>query len=191
MEDIEKIKKEVKSILSEKRYIHSIGVMERAKELAKIYNEDEKKAELIGIVHDIAKEMTKEEMIEYAKKNNIEIDEIEKENPSLLHGKIGADICQKKYGFSKDMLNAIKYHTTGNKNMTTLDKIIYLADKTENNRTYDDLEYAKKLSDNNLNEAMMYCLNIVISSNVEKNRLIHLDTIIARNEILMEINKEK
>ena len=191
MEDIEKIKKEVKSILSEKRYIHSIGVMERAKELAKIYNEDEKKAELIGIVHDIAKEMTKEEMIEYAKKNNIEIDEIEKENPGLLHGKIGADICQKKYGFSKDMLNAIKYHTTGNKNMTTLDKIIYLADKTENNRTYDDLEYAKKLSDNNLNEAMMYCLNIVISSNVEKNRLIHLDTIIARNEILMEINKEK
>ena len=191
MEDIEKIKKEVKSILSEKRYIHSIGVMERAKELAKIYNEDEKKAELIGIVHDIAKEMTKEEMIEYAKKNNIEIDEIEKETPGLLHGKIGADICQKKYGFTKDMLNAIKYHTTGNKNMTTLDKIIYLADKTENNRTYDDLEYAKKLSDNNLNEAMMYCLNIVISSNVEKNRLIHLDTIIARNEILMEINKEK
>ena len=87
----------------------------------------------MAIAHDIAKEMTDEEMLEYAKLNHIEVDEIESIQPSLLHGKIGADIAAKKYGFTEDMVNAIKWHTTGRKNMSMLEKIIYVADKTEEN----------------------------------------------------------
>ena len=75
-------------------------------------------------------------MLEYARKNNIEADSVEEVNVGLLHAKIGADICKKKYGFSQDMQNAIKYHTVGSENMDLLAKIIYVADKIEDGRTY-------------------------------------------------------
>ena len=91
MEKIEQIKKELKNMLSEKRYIHSIGVMKMASELAKIYNVDIEMAQIAGLLHDNAKEMTDEEMLQYVKENNIKISETEKNSIQLLHGKIGAD----------------------------------------------------------------------------------------------------
>ena len=125
------LERDAKEILSEFRFTHSLGVAKKAVELAKQYGEDEEIAKKVAIVHDIAKEMTNEELVEYANKNNIEIDEIESINPSLLHGKVGADIVAKKYNFTEDMQNAIKWHTTGRENMTMLEKIIYVADSTE------------------------------------------------------------
>ena len=83
MELIDKIIQELKENLSEKRYIHSLGTMERAEELAKIYGVDIEKARLAGLTHDIAKEMTKEESLQYIKEHNIEIDEIEEINVKL------------------------------------------------------------------------------------------------------------
>ena len=79
MEDIEKIKEDLKQILSERRYEHSIGVMNMAEELAKIYKVDIEIAKIAGLLHDNAKEMTKEEMFKYVEENNIEITEFEKE----------------------------------------------------------------------------------------------------------------
>ena len=132
--EYKEIEANVKKILSEYRFTHSVGVAKKAVELAKIYGVDEEIAKKIGIAHDVAKEMTDEEMLKYAISNNIETDEIESAKPSLLHGKIGADIALKKYGFTKDMANAIKWHTTGKENMSMLEKIIYVADKIEENR---------------------------------------------------------
>ena len=93
--DYKEIEADVKNILSEYRFTHSIGVAKKAVELAKIYGVDEEIAKKTGIAHDVAKEMTNEEMQKYAILNNIEIDEIESAKPSLLHGKIGADIASK------------------------------------------------------------------------------------------------
>ena len=90
MEKIDIIKEELKQILSEKRYIHSIGVMEMAMELAQIYNIDIETAQIAGLLHDNAKEMTDDEMLQYVKENNIQISETEKNSVKLLHGKIGA-----------------------------------------------------------------------------------------------------
>ena len=78
MEKIDIIKEELKQILSEKRYIHSIGVMEMAMELAQIYNIDIETAQIAGLLHDNAKEMTDDEMLQYVKENNIQISETEK-----------------------------------------------------------------------------------------------------------------
>ena len=133
---LNKIDNDLKKVLSEKRYNHSLGVMKKAEELAKIYKIDVDKAKLVGLAHDIGKELPKEEMLEYVKENNIEVDSVEEVNVGLLHAKIGADICKKKYGFSQDMQNAIKYHTVGNENMDLLAKIIFVADKIEDGRTY-------------------------------------------------------
>lgn len=185
------IQKDVQAMLSKERYKHSLGVMKRAEKLATIYNENIEIAKMVGLAHDIAKEMPKEEKLKYINKNKIDIDEIEKENVGLLHGKIGADICKKRYNFSIKMQKAIIYHTTGNPDMDNLAKIIYLADKTEENRKQEnyDVEKIRKLSDEDINKAMLEMLEESINFNIKKRRLIHPDSILTRNCILLEYNR--
>ena len=181
------IENDVKSILSEYRFKHSLGVLKKAVELAKIYGVDEEVTKKVGIAHDIAKEMTAEEMLEYSRTNNIEVDEIENLKPSLLHGKIGADIATKKYGFTEDMVNAIKWHTTGRKNMSMLEKIIYVADKTEENRKGKrfNLEKSRELSVKDIDETIIFLINEFIEYHINCNGIIHPETINARNDLLL------
>ena len=189
--EYKEIENDVKSVLSEYRFTHSLGVAKKAIELAKIYGVQEEIVKKVGIAHDIAKEMTDEEMIEYAKANNIRIDEIETVKPSLLHGKIGADIAAKKFGFTQDMINAIKWHTTGRENMSMLEKIIYVADKTEENRkgTRFNLEKSRELSTQNIDETLIFLMDEFITYNVKNEWLIHPETINARNYILLNESK--
>ncbi len=183
------IEKDMKNILSEKRFNHSVGVVERAIEFAKIYNIDEEMVKKVAIAHDCAKELTAEEAFKYVKENNIEIDEIEQLEPGLIHGKIGADIAYKKYNFTKEMTNAILYHTTGNVNMDTLAKIIYVADKTEEGRNHIDKETVVNLTKQNLNEGVLYVLKYMIEHSFKKDSLIHPNTIQLINKIIKERRK--
>ena len=183
---LQEIDKELRKNLSEKRYQHSIGVMKKAEELAKKYNVDINKARLVGLAHDIAKEMPREEKLQYIQNHQIEIDEIEKINVELLHGKIGADICKEKFEFSEDMQNAIKYHTTGNPEMDDLAKIILIADKTEAGRTYIDFEKVAESEKKSLNAEVVYLLDVSIKYTIDKGSLVHPDSIITRNGFLLE-----
>ena len=186
------LERDAKEILSEFRFTHSLGVVKKAVELAKQYGEDEEIVKKVAIAHDIAKEMKNEELIKYANENKIEIDEVEKINPSLLHGKVGADIVAKKYNFTEDMQNAIKWHTTGRENMTMLEKIIYVADKTEENRkdTKFNLEKSRELSKKDIDEAILFLMDEFIEYNIRIGRVFHLETIKARNYLLLKkINK--
>ena len=191
--NINKINEDIKKELSEKRYNHSVGVMKKAEELAKIYNVNVNKAKLVGLAHDIGKELSSEEKLKYVKENNIKIDEIEKINVGLLHSKIGADICKKRYGFDEEMQNAIKYHTTGNKDMNLLAKIIFVADKIEETRKYKDgnkmkiLEEARNLAKENIDKALLYEIDASLIYTIQKKELIHPDSIETRNMIITEI----
>lgn len=192
MELIDKIKEDLKNTLSERRYIHSLGVMEMAVELAQIYNVDEKKAELAGLLHDNAKEMTPEELLKYVDDNNIKISEVERINTKILHGKIGADIAKKKYGVSKEIQEAIEYHTTTNPNMSTLDKIVFVADKIELNRksaTY-DIESERELAKKDLDGAVIFIINSNITSLIQKDKLINEESIQTRNKLMIERMKK-
>lgn len=188
---LEKINDDVKNALSEKRYNHSLGVMKKAEELAKIYNVSIVKAKLVGLAHDIGKELSKEAKLQYVKENNIEIDNIEKINVGLLHGKIGADICKKKYNFTNDMQDAIKYHTTGNKNMDLLAKVIFVADKIEEGRKYkdekklQDLEMAREIALEDIDKAVLYLIDSSLEFTIQKKELIHPDSIETRNKIII------
>ncbi len=187
MEEIEKIKEDLKQILSEKRYIHSIGAMEKAIELAKVYGEDEEKLALTALTHDIAKEMTVEEYYKYAEENNVELSKDDKMCTSVLHGIIGADIVKKKYGFTDEMCRAIYYHTTGITNMTTFEKIIFLADKVEERtRPKDKADVIKNIiKQKGLDEAILWIADDYTIPKAIKNRgILHPNTINVRNEII-------
>ena len=187
MEEIEKIKEDLKQILSEKRYIHSIGAMEKAIELAKVYEEDEEKSALTALIHDIAKEMTVEEYYKYAEENNVELSKDDKMCTSVLHGIIGADIVKKKYGFTDEMCRAIYYHTTGITNMTTFEKIIFLADKVEERtRPKDKADVIRNIiKEKGLDEAILWIADDYTIPKAIKNRgILHPNTINVRNEII-------
>lgn len=182
--DFESAKKYLENNLTEKRYIHSLGVMKKARELAEIYGENKEEAAFAGLIHDIAKEFSKEKILDYSKKHNIEIDDVEKEQLGLMHAKLGASIAKEKYNASKKIQNAILYHTTGNKKMDRFAKIIYVADKVEENRVYDIVDELRMLAEKDLDKTILILLDFTIEKSIKNERLIHPDTIGLRNEIL-------
>ena len=185
METIENIQAGLKTILSEKRYNHSLGVAKKAKELAVIYGIDENTAELTGLVHDIGKEIPNEEKLNYVKENNIDIDEIEIHNVGLLHAKIGADIVKKKYGFTDNMQKAIKYHTVANPDMDLLAKVVFVADKIEENRIYENVKKFRRLAETDIDACILAILDYTIKENIDNGKLVHPDSILARNQLLL------
>lgn len=186
---LKKIMQDLKQILSEDRYLHSVSTMEKAKELAKKYKQDEQIVMLTALSHDIAKEMTNKEYIKYAKENNIEIDEIENIAVRILHGKIGADIVKKKYGFTKKMQDAIYYHTTGRADMTMLDKIVFLADKSEDRRRGKDAQKLRQIiEEKGLDKAILWDIDHnTIPRMIKKQKMIHPNAIFARNDIIAKL----
>lgn len=186
--DLQQIQKEIKNRLSEKRYFHSMCVMERCEELAKKFGVDVETAKKVGITHDVAKELTDKEKLEYCKNNNIEIDDMETRNTGLLHAKIGAYMVKEYFSFSESMSMAIKAHTTGLPKMDMLSKILFIADRTSKERNFPDIGYLNELLEKNIDEAILYILDKKIELQLTKKSNIHINTIITRNELLDKIN---
>lgn len=157
-------------------------------ELAEVYGEDKEKAAFAGLIHDIAKEISKEEGEIYVKKHNIEVDEIEKSQWGLMHAKLGASIAKERYNIDQDIQKAITYHTTGHKDMDRFSKIIYLADKIEENREYEGVEELRKLAKEDLNEAILVVIESTLQKSIRTKRLIHPDTVDLRNYLLSQEN---
>lgn len=182
--ELKEIEEIVKTRMSEKRFNHSKCVMERCEEIAKQLNYDVEIAKKVGIAHDIAKEIPNEDKLKYVEENNIEIDEIERDNPTLLHAKIGEDIAIKELGFTKEMGEAIRAHTTGIEEMTILDKILFIADRTSKERGFPDIEYLNRLLEKNIDEAVLYIFDKKITLQIDKKAQMHPETIFARNWLL-------
>lgn len=134
--NVDKIKQHLKRKQSSERYEHTIGVAYTAICMAMRFDCDLKKAEIAGLLHDCAKCFSDEAQLSKCEKYHIRISEAERQAPYLLHSKLGAFIAMDKFGITdKDMINAILYHTTGRPAMSTLEKIIYIADYIEPRRT--------------------------------------------------------
>lgn len=187
MELIEKIKEDLRENLSEKRYKHSVGVMEMAGELAQLYGADVETAKLAGLLHDIAKEMSSEDKLKYVEENNILINEVERINTPILHGKIGADVAKKKYGVSEQIQKAIELHTTTSPDMDIIAKIVYVSDKVELNRKSEDydIEYERELAKKDLDETVIYIIESNIKSLLKKGKLIEPQSIETRNKLII------
>lgn len=180
----EEIYKTAENTLSEKRFYHSKCVVDRAIEYAEIYGENKEKAKIAGICHDIAKEIPKEEILSICEKYGVSLDETEKENKSLIHGKLGAKIAEVDFGCTSDICNAIKYHTTGKENMSLLEKIIFIADCTGIDREYDNTETLYELAKKDLNEAMILYYKTELIDMLERGKTVHIDSIKAYNFLI-------
>lgn len=131
----QKLRKSLEKELKPDRFDHTLGVAYTAANMAFIHGEDVEKALIAGFLHDCAKCMSHEDQIKICEKNKIEISEVEKRNHSLLHAKVGMFLARTRYDvYDTDILNAIRWHTTGREDMSLLEKIIYIADFIEPNR---------------------------------------------------------
>ena len=129
---IRDLKKDLKKNMDESRYEHTLGVMYTSAALAMRYECDLDKALLAGLMHDCAKCMPNAKKLKTAEKYGLEITDLEKKNPFMLHAKVGAVLAEKKYDITdEEVLGAIRWHTTGRPDMTLLEKIVYIADYIE------------------------------------------------------------
>lgn len=184
----DEIIKDLKVMLSKSRYEHTLSVAKKAIELGKRFGIDEETCEMAGLLHDCAKGNEKF----YEEKYNDEFNELlsreenrQYENPFLKHCLLGMIVAKEKYKVTDcEVLNAIKEHTTGSLYMTDLAKVLYLADKTEDNRDYDGVDEIRKVSMINMDKAMVLSLNNTIKYLIEKNRTIAPESIELRNFLL-------
>lgn len=187
MYDFEKYENLIKSRLSEYRYTHSMNVAKRARELAGIYSLDEDKAYLAGILHDITKETDYAEQEKYMDNLGIIPTELEKSNKLVYHQISGSCYVRSVLGIDdEEILNAIRYHTTGHAEMTDFEMVIYLADLTSAERSYPDVENVRKLADDSLTDAMLCATRFTITDLANKNKLIHPDTLYCYNWVLQK-----
>ena len=188
------IKKTLKDSLSEERYSHTKGTADCAAKLAKKYGLDEKKAYLAGLLHDCAKCKSNDELLKIIKQELKNIDEGELQNYKTLHAPVGEYFARTMYNIDdSEILNAIRYHTIGRVNMSLFEKIIFLADKIEENTR--DEKYSREiwriLDDNEgetgLDMALFRCFSETIKSLVNRELKICKTTIDVYNELLDKV----
>ena len=178
----------IKETLSPYRFHHSMCVAEKARELAKKHGEDEEKAYVAGILHDITKEMPNDEQIKLIEENGHELAWYEKENHRIFHQMSGAAYVKNVLNITdEDIIGGIRYHTTGRENMTRFEMIIYLADFTSADRSYPDVDIMREKTDKNLLDGMLYSLKYTISDVVSHERVLHPDTLSCYNWTVNEL----
>lgn len=176
----------IKPRMPEKRYIHTLGVMETAIELAGRYHEEPKKAEIAAIIHDVAKYADVKWMREIVVKYNLDARLVEWD-AEILHGPVGAWIAQSEFGIQdEDILNAIRYHTTGRAGMSKLEKIVYIADMIEPNRKFSGVEHLRKKAQEDLNLAMNACIRHTLAFLVDTKQPIYPVSIECYNDFMRE-----
>lgn len=178
----------IKGRMPEKRYIHTIGVMETAIALASKYGEDPKKAEMAAIFHDIAKYADVDWMESIVKEQQLD-QRLIGWNSEILHGPIGAWLIEHEFHINdEDILNAIRFHTTGRANMTTFEKVIYVADMIEPNRKFEGVEQLRQIANEDLQQAFVECVTHTLSFLIESRQAIYPVSIECYNSLMREDN---
>ncbi len=189
--NIDSYKKIIKSRMSDYRYKHSVNVAKEAVRLAKKYGADEEKAAIAGILHDITKENTKEEQLQIMTDGGIILDNVQKISSKLWHGISGSVYMRDKLNITdEDILNAVKHHTTGCAGMSVLEKVIFVADFTSEERDYSGIRTIRKKANKSLEDAMLYGLQFTLKDLSKRALIIHPDALACYNEIVIS-NTEK
>ena len=157
----QKARRLAKKRLSAKRYQHTLNVRRMAVKLAKRWGADPEKAALAALLHDTAKELPREEMLQILNDNAIMAENAQNRPSPVWHGICAAILAQTQWGVEDEkVLSAIRCHTTGKPGMSLLDEIVFLADMTSAERDYPEVDYLRKLEKKDIHQAMREALEM-------------------------------
>ena len=184
----EEVDEWLKENLNDERYVHSLGTMDCAVELAKMFGLDENKARVAGLLHDCAKCFSNDKLLSIIKEEISDVQQSELMNYKTLHAPVSAYISKNIFGLEDtEILSAIRWHTLGRVEMSDFEKIIFLADKIEPNTR--SQKYREEILDilkeeNGLNKALLKCFSETIKSLVKRELAICHITIDVYNDLL-------
>lgn len=181
----------VKNRVTIGRFAHSQRVAKQAILLAQKHNLDIESAYKAGIAHDCCRELTGKELLSLAALYGIVADDYEQDWPLGLHGKVAAKVLEGEFLLSDEIKEAIAYHVTGHPSMGKLARIIYLADKIEEGRSYSGVERIREIAEIDLNGALLMAIDSAFNYLINKQLPIHPDSLALRNSLLTKHKSEK
>ena len=177
----------LKKHLSKERFLHTLAVEKEAISLAERYNVDIEKASLAGLLHDCAKGFSDEELVRLAISYNIPLSVWDLSYPQILHAPVGSIFAREYFGIKdRDILGAIWKHTTGDREMSTLDKIIFIADYIEYHRDFPGVSYLREIVKKDIDRAILFAINLTIGYIMRNNQMIHPKTVEVWNYLIKE-----
>lgn len=182
----EKITDFIRTKLNTQRFQHSLNVAESARQLAEKYGADPAKAYTAGLLHDVMKNASADEQLGVLSEAGVELLPTEQYNKKLWHSISGAVYVKFVMGFDdRDIINAVRYHTTGRAGMSLLEKVVYLADYISAERDYKGVDEMRKLCETSMDDAIAYALEFGIPDLVKRGQVIHPNSIDLYNEVII------
>lgn len=182
----EALLEKVRAQMHDKRYQHTLGVAASAKQLAERFGADPKKAELAGFLHDYCKCWPVEKMFEILARHDMPPELLVGEK-ELWHAFAAAIVIQTELGVTDtEILQAVRYHTTGRAGMSMLEKVVCVADYIEPNRNYPGVEEIRTLAQHDLDAALAHALGGTIRFLIEKQKTVYPLTLIAYNDLVSQ-----
>jgi len=185
---------EVRRQMPEKRWQHTVGVIDAAVALARRFGADPSKAELAAILHDLAKYWPVEEQVRVLRQASLPpgftADDLLAYDAALLHAPVAAHVAETVYGVTDpEVLDAIRWHTTGRERMTLLDKVVCLADYIEPGRAFPGVERIRRLAETDLDGALVAGFDSTITFLLQQGKKLFPLTVLARNGLLDGMNR--
>ena len=175
-----------RKMLRDRRFHHSLSVRDEAVRLAQRFGADVEKARVAGMLHDITKEHSEREQLRLIEKFGITLEEEERHLPKIWHAITASAFLERELGIhDREILDAVRYHTTGHWGMTTLEKVIYLADCVEPLRDYPGVEQIRAALDRGLDAAMVTAVSGIMRTLLATGRIISSDSFAVRNDLLL------
>lgn len=189
----QQMKEKLSTMLTDHRYVHSLGVVDTSIKMAEVFGVDTEKTEIAALLHDCAKQIPHTEQLKMCKEFNIPLDEVKEKELGLLHAELGTYLAEHEFGITDtEILDAIRYHTLGRKNMTDLEKILYLSDIIEPNRKdFNGLTKLRSLCFEDLDRALLYGFGLTIAHTNRNGHILHNQTIEAEKYIREKLRMEE
>lgn len=197
------LREQIKPYLTGKRYAHTLAVEETAAQLGAVYLPDQiEKLRSAALLHDITKKADMEKQLQYCTEFGIMVTDADMHSPKIFHAKTAAALIGQDFPdfADADVVNGVRWHTTGHEGMTVFEAIVYLADYIEATRTFPDcvalrqyffgeLEKAGSEAEKEdvLHRTMVLSFDMTIRNLMEEKAPIDSDTIAARNYYLYKL----
>ena len=187
--NLDKLREATRAQMPDKRWKHTLGVVDSAVELAKRYGGDPDRAELAALLHDYAKAWAVDRMEAVIREQGLPAELLDHDK-ELWHSHVGAWAVRAEHGIDdEEVLEASRYHTSGREGMTKLDKIVCLADYIEPGRAYPGVDLIRERARHSLEDALVAAFGSTIGVLIERGKRIFPLTVLARNDLITQMKQ--